>query len=95
MKKEIKYVGDCAVDSGTIMLIDPCYIIDKFDEDKYFEVTSFEGRAGVIENDLGIIAAPGLGDGSYPVYIETIDMGPWGKRVNRIIIECGLDEDEL
>lgn len=41
----------------------------------------------------GIVVPAGLGDGTYPVYIETVDMGTWGKRVKSLTVVF-IDDDE-
>lgn len=79
-KLMLKHIGHITVDSGQIMIVDPCYVLDgktpKEDEelyqktsdltirDKYGEVT-FSGLAG-----NGVVSTTFDGDGVYPVYAK-------------------------
>lgn len=85
-KKEL--VGYCGVDSGQLMITDPCYALDG---DKYkavCEMTLSKERIGsvVISSVAGNCIALGTntGDGSYPVYVERHEDG---KQIRRVIIE--------
>ena len=71
-------VGRCPVDSGQILLIDPCYVLadHNLDEGKagaYYEkvckVTIAE-QAGEVIGGLGVATSTGWGDGHYPVYAK-------------------------
>ena len=83
-------IGHCGVDSGQIMLIDPCYVFkDDFDGgdtptggsyDEACRVTLAEG-AGQIQNGLGVVTRTYIGDGNYPVYADME-----GKRVKSVTI---------
>lgn len=90
MKKQI---GTVFVDAGLIWVGDPCYVLgddasnrvkdwsefcDKLDGTKFSEP---------LGKGIGLAIRSGLGDGEYPVYIETKDMGDWGERVSSITIE--------
>ena len=72
-------VGSVAVDSGQIMLIDPCYI--KADFESEFNAPpalNYAGacRASLSEDKcgefggLGFCTSSGYGDGLYPVYVK-------------------------
>ena len=83
MKKNIGFVG---VDSGTILIGDPCYWLKDKEYEKEvcksnfdnFRQVHFElGHAG-----KGVIVSTGYGDGTYPV-IATIKEG----RVKEITIK--------
>ena len=83
-------IGHCGVDSGQIMLIDPCYVFkDHFDGgdtptggpyDEACRVTLAEG-AGQIQNGLAVVTSTYIGDGNYPVYADME-----GKRVKSVTI---------
>ena len=84
-------VGRCGVDSGQIMIVDPCYVIDnKFSEQQYDEccaVTLSDKQAGQIMHDLAVVSTTGIGDGYYPVYATIEDVGGWGERITKLEID--------
>jgi len=72
-----KLIGHIPVDSGQMMLIDPCYILadnntkdEKLNKlyESCIDVTCSDAMAGTI--DGGAVSSTGYGDGSYPVYVE-------------------------
>ena len=88
-----KHIGNIAVDSGQIMIVDPCYVLDgksaKEDEDLYqktcditlkktYGEVTFSGKAG-----NGVVSQTFDGDGFYRVYAEVDKNG----NPERIIIE--------
>jgi hypothetical protein len=83
-------IGEVGVDSGTLLIGDPCYCFDGDDLDAAFSVigAGLHGEA-VLPRGIGVISSTGYGDGVYPVYVETVadNWGP-GRRVARIIVEC-------
>jgi len=101
-------IGEVFVDSGQMMVGDPCYLnqwVDSqsLDFDKRSGDYSYEGacqettqgdRAGVLGGGLSAVCATGFGDGRYPVYVEYSDEGDWGTRVKSITVEFIEDEDE-
>jgi|TARA_B100000902_G_scaffold131371_1_gene130226 hypothetical protein len=78
MKKMPKgqLIGHCGVDSGQILLIDPCYVYkDEFDPDNptggdYDECCRITLSEGAGQTELGVVTSSGYGDGVYPVYAE-------------------------
>jgi hypothetical protein len=77
-----EYIGDIGVDSGTVMLVDPGYVLP-WDEtgEKGLDYGRAQGldkpehRAGMSEfelggQDLGVLISSGFGDGMYPVYVR-------------------------
>ena len=65
-------IGHCGVDSGQILLIDPCYVYkDEYgsggDYDECCRITLSEGAG---QTELGVVTSSGYGDGVYPVYAE-------------------------
>lgn len=66
-------IGHCGVDSGQILLIDPCYVYkDEYgsggDYDECCQITLSAERAG--QTALGVVTESGYGDGVYPVYAQ-------------------------
>lgn len=94
-------VGFVAVDSGQIMMIDPCYVLEGDDYESACKATlESENSAGQMTHTsstrLGVCTSTGWGDGQYPVYATVQDHGPGGlggKRVKSITIEFMEDED--
>ena len=68
-----KKIGECGVDSGQILLIDPCYVYKGDDYDECCKVTLSEDKAG--ETTLGVVTSTYSGDGVYPVYASTDEHG--------------------
>lgn len=78
MKTKKRLVGHCAVDSGMIMIVDPCYVIDPEDPPLYTydaacNVSLSEKRAGELKLVNGsaatcVVSATNIGDGSFPVF---------------------------
>lgn len=87
-----KLIGTCAVDSGQILLIDPCYIDSMWSDESYEDVCRVslgENQAGHVQSLLATVTSSGWGDGEYPVYAEYRD-----GRVASVTIEFIWDEDE-
>lgn len=89
-------VGSCGVDSGQIMIADPCYLIDGDFSEKHYEeaceITLSEDRAGPLMYDMGhegkaVVASSGIGDGFYPVYATYSDDDGWGERIMKLEID--------
>ena len=88
-------IGECGVDSGTLMIVDPCYCFhDEEERDAVFRSVRGASLFGEAEvpYGFGVVSSTGYGDGVYPVYAETVEDGDWGRRVARIIIECIPEE---
>ncbi len=88
--KNLELIGYCAVDSGQLMITDPCYTIG-MKEKNYKDIcdmTLSNKRIGevVIKNIAGncIAFSTNTGDGSYPVYIKRHKDG---KQIEEIIIK--------
>lgn len=105
MKREL--IGRCGVDSGQIMITDPCYVIgDEFndaDYEKVCELTLSQDGAGALPFAAGhegkaVVSSSGIGDGFYPVYATYSDEGMWGERIMKLEIDFSqhplLDEEE-
>jgi hypothetical protein len=73
-----KLIGHCGVDSGQILLIDPCYVYnDEYgsggDFDECCQITLSDDKAG--QTTLGVVTSTYSGDGVYPVYATTDEHG--------------------
>jgi hypothetical protein len=84
-------VGHCAVDHGGVCVLDPLFAeITEDDNDRICEArpgTQLNCGEERIEH-VGVYVTTGLGDGSYPVYADVIEVPDAGKRVARIVIDC-------
>lgn len=93
--------GYVDVDSGTMLIGDPCYYgIDNPMSDwssfcdliagkqitRIPHVLGHEGR--------GIVVHAGLGDGTYPVYVTVRNVDGWGERVTEMRIDFMADGDD-
>ena len=92
-------VGTVGVDSGQIMVIDPCYVLDGGDYDAACNASLQEAKAGQMILGTGalrqgVCTSTGIGDGGYPVYVEYVDLGDWGRRVKSITVEFIADDEE-
>ncbi|MFA7301795.1 MAG: hypothetical protein WC069_05815 [Candidatus Shapirobacteria bacterium] len=84
-KKEL--IGYCSVDSGQLMITDPCYALDNERYTKVCEKTIKEKIGSVIIKNIAgncIALSTNTGDGSYPVYVERHKDG---KQIKKVIIE--------
>jgi hypothetical protein len=71
-----RLIGHVAVDSGTAAIVDPCNA-DKVDD---VFTKMIDDRADTISLDGLAISNVGLGDGFYPVFIETGVLAEgWGR----------------
>ncbi len=88
-------LGHAAVDSGQLIIVDPCYIEDGLDYEAVCKVTLEASRdeqggpylaRGIA--GFGVVTSTGFGDGNYPVYAEVVDKGDgWGQRVASVTVE--------
>lgn len=80
-------IGHVAVDSGQLMICDPCYL-DQYEGGEFTNDPPKEGEwsynsvcqmtcgdpcFGDIQNGLAVAFSSGYGDGFYPVYAEVED----------------------
>lgn len=99
-------VGHCAVDSGQIMITDPCYVIgDDFTQKDYeavCEITLSDEHGGFPfeggHDGKAVVTSSGIGDGYYPVYVTYMDVDGFGRRVASLTIDFSdhvlLEEEE-
>lgn len=96
-------IGEVWVDSGQVMIVDPCYLKDWVDNDfkeKEDGDTSFSyagacnvtlsgARAGQLEHGA-VVSSTAYGDGVYPAYVERDSSGT----ILRLIVEFDQGNDE-
>lgn len=89
MRTERRILGICGVDSGQILLVDPCYIEDSFSYDECCRVTN-----GPVCEGVGV--STGLGDGSYEVIGTFGELPHWGKRLlsAEIVFICDVELED-
>lgn len=100
MKKKAvwKKIGFVGVDSGTLMIIDPCYAIGFSNKDYEKEVVqTAQEKVHPVKFDLGhfgkaVIFSSGIGDGCYDVYGKFEILKDWGERITevRIVMDIGI-----
>jgi hypothetical protein len=83
-------IGHCGVDSGQIMITDPCYMIDdgftEAEYEKVCDITLSEDYAGPLMYEKGhegkaVALRAGIGDGYYPVYAIYGYIEGFGERI--------------
>ena len=102
MEDERVRLGDVGVDSGQLLVIDPCYLEDWDHQRSYPEAchVTGDGTGGQFHYasgrpGLGVAFRSGFGDGVYLVWATVRDFGPWRRRVVRVEIDLlGNEEDE-
>lgn len=81
-KSNWKRVGTIGVDSGQMMLVDPCYALNVgVDYKDLLDAYGDDFNVDTIEFCNGIVSSTGFGDGSYDVFIKTVEEPVWGHRV--------------
>jgi hypothetical protein len=82
MIKQKTLLGYCAVDSGQLIVVDPCYLNNwkggdygkNNDYTRACEITRNDDQGGEIlvtgQAGIGVVFSTGWGDGSYPVEAE-------------------------
>lgn len=93
-----KIIGYCGVDSGQILLIDPCYVWDDdfnpngeptgLPYDTACRITISDKGAGEVAN--GVVTGTYHGDGNYPVIAEMDSSG----RILRVTIDFDPQDEE-
>ena len=93
-----KKVGSVSVDSGQVLLVDPCYLDQDFDSlyqqacDHRITGSAVEyrrtvGPFPVLGMAMATCVASGVGDGQYPVYAQVFDAEDWGYRIGAVMID--------
>ena len=79
-QKRVLYIGEIGVDSGQILMTDPCYVLQEEDYHKdiraklWKKATTEIDEKNIRMSGLGTIVRTG-GDGGFPVYAELNDAG--------------------
>jgi hypothetical protein len=89
-------IGRCAVDSGQLMVCDPCYIGNNWKENEFTSstdeekndfsydgacVTTLRHTAGELEGGTACVTSTTYGDGRYPVYVRYENGSPMELRI--------------
>jgi len=93
MDKNFKKIGVVGVDSGTLMITDPCYATNFKDKYKdadgnycYDAIIDMKDNSLQLKNEigaeLGLVFSSGYGDGVYEVYAKEKD-----GRVSEVLIK--------
>lgn len=90
-------LGKVGVDSGQLLIVDPCYLnehkqISSYDE--FLKARGFPDKRNYADqlkydlghDGLGVVFNSGLGDGVYKVYGKLKDCGKLGKRLAKVKI---------
>lgn len=87
-------IGHVGVDSGQIILVDPCYVENGLNYSEVCKTTCSDGKAGPWMNGAAVATSTGIGDGRYPVIVEYEDLPGWGRRVKSITVQFIEDEHD-
>mgnify|MGYP003146536884 CR=1 FL=1 len=103
MNKEKRiHIGQVTVDSGTLMVTDPCYVVGDDWNEKAYERYVVEAKPLIgktystkTEKFIGhhVIFPSGLGDGVYDVYAYRRKLGKFGERTTKVEIVMISDEE--
>jgi hypothetical protein len=95
-------IGTVGVDSGTLLICDPCYIhgdnkiMDEITELMFNQDQHTEKYVQLNHNALcsgkGVAFQSGLGDGSYDVFATIGKVPGWGERIKKVEIVLIGDE---
>jgi hypothetical protein len=91
-KQEWQTIGQVCVDSGRVIIGDPCNADDacrEWSSDTIYKLDLNEcARKGIMAHQVAnaVIATSGMGDGVYDVEARYEDTGEWGKRIAEIRI---------
>lgn len=99
MSDQTVLLGHVDVDSGQLMILDPCYL-KHLDIDTYrhiSELTSTAQQGGALPHNTGheglaVAFQSGVGDGFYAVYATLGDVPGFGTRVKKVEIVF-IDDD--
>ena len=85
-------VGEVGVDSGQIMIVDPCYVDDGLDYNASCKITLSKDGYGV-NSEGGFVTGTLFGDGTYPIYAE-FENGRISSLTIRFDDETEVEEEE-
>lgn len=81
MSGKYEQIGVAPVDSGQLMIVDPCYVLEGDDYERACQVSLSERRSGRVSFDkhgdieLGTVTRTAYGDDVYPVYAKRDEHG--------------------
>ena len=90
-----EYLGCTGVDSGQLLLTDPCYITDKktFDYDTMTSYINKDLKSQTLLNghnvEVGVVMRTQVGDGVFPVYAR------YNKRGELLKIEILVNQSKI
>lgn len=93
MRDRIIKLGLIGVDSGQLIITDPCYMdSENYDYDEICKKTQSKNHGGQLNYKAGapglaVVFTTGLGDGMYPVFAKIGKVKGLGERVKEIIIK--------
>jgi hypothetical protein len=86
-----KYIGAVGVDSGTLMIIDPCNARNFHSDDYKKYIIRMKNSIQIpFENGINCRAvafSSGIGDGVYDVYAKFENLKDWGERITEVKIK--------
>lgn len=92
--KEWRFLGEVGVDSGQLMVIDPCYVTNRiFSEKQYKDVCGVTreggGRFNLAETGAagGVAFTSGFGDGLYGVRARIVEDENGREYIAEVVIE--------
>ena len=104
--EQTEVAGAVGVDSGLLLIGDPCYIDKGFDYKRLVDEV-YAGGVMAPARDLEflpdpeqrpggntVVFPPGLGDGLYEVDVIREDLSGWGNRVVAVVIRC-MEREEI
>jgi len=94
-------IGVVGVDSGTLIVGDPCYLTDDNWSTKDYDKEVCEGMGDYsrqVKYEMGhdgkaVLFSSGFGDGCYEVFAKIKDCKGWGKRVAEVKIVMIAEDD--
>jgi len=93
-KRKTRQVGQVCVDTGQVVIVDPCLLAKQGNEKELFEECCFrtlaKKGAGPVFNRMAVVSETGYGDGFYPVFATYDEHG----RVAELKIEFIRAEDQ-
>ena len=94
-----KKIGECAVDSGQLILVDPCYVLAQDKKNSTGEAYTYkqllkdrsnEPHQEIVFSSIagtGVVFSSGFGDGTYEVWAKTKKFKDWGERITEVKIK--------
>lgn len=73
--RDWELVGEVSVDSGTLTIVDPCYVDKGFDYEKWCDTEPIKGDIMAQPVPESFCFLTTHGDGTYPVYVRRNSAG--------------------